>query len=48
MLLTKDWISVNEFELLFGYNSTAQKGFRSRLRNPITFEQKSIGSKILF
>lgn len=47
MLPTKDWIFVNEFELLFGYNSTAQKGF-SRLRNPIPFEQKSIGSKILF
>ena len=48
ILQTKDWISVNEFELLFSYGSTAQKGFRSRLRDPIPFEQKSIGSKILY
>jgi len=48
IIQTKDIISVNEFETLYGYSSSAQKGFRSRLNNPIPFIQKSFGSKILY
>jgi hypothetical protein len=44
----KDNISVNEFELLYGYSTTAQKGFRTRLNDPIPFIQKSFNSKILY
>jgi len=48
LLKEKDFISVKEFELLYGYSSTAQKGFRGRLRNPIPFIQKGLGSKVTY
>lgn len=41
-------ISVIEFELVYGYSSTAQKGFRSRLNDPIPFIQKEFNSKISY
>jgi len=48
IIQTKDIVSVNEFETLYGYSSSSQKGFRSRLNDPIPFIQKKLGSKILY
>ncbi len=44
----KEFITTEEFELLFNYSAGAQKGFRSRLNNPIPFIQKGSKSKILY
>ena len=44
----KEYLSVKDFTLVFGYSSSAQKGFRSRLNNSIPFIQKKLGSKILY
>ncbi len=48
VIQSKEIISVNDFEILFGYSSSAQKGFRTRLNNPIPFIQKEFRSKIMY
>ena len=45
---SKKLISVKELKELYGYSESAQKGFRSRLNNPIPFIQQGIGTKILY
>ena len=45
---SKEIIDVKEFKLLYGFSDSAQKGFRSRLNNPISFIQKNFKSKIMY
>ncbi len=45
---SKKLISVKEFKELYGYSESAQKGFRSRLNNPIPFIQQGLACKILY
>ena len=44
----KDFISIKEFTIVYGYSSTSQKGFRGRLRNPIPYIQKGLGTKVIY
>ena len=44
----KDIIDVKEFELIYSYSESAQKGFRSRLNDPLPYIQKGHGSKIQY
>lgn len=48
LLNEKEIISVKEFEILYEYSRSAQKGFRGRLNNPIPYIQKEFNSKILY
>ncbi len=48
VLKEKELITVSEFEQLFNYSPSAQKGFRSQLNNPIPYIQKKFGSKIFY
>ncbi len=44
----KSIIDVYEFELLFGYGPSTQKGFRSRLNDSIPYIQKNFRCKIMY
>lgn len=44
----KEIIDVKEFELIYGFSKETQKGYRSRLNNPIPFIQKKDKSKIMY
>lgn len=44
----KELITVDEFILLFSYSKESQKGYRTRLHNPLPYIQKSHGSKIFY
>jgi len=44
----KEIINVEEFELLYSYGKEAQKGFRSRIKNPLPRIPGPHGSKILY
>jgi hypothetical protein len=44
----KPFLTVSEFEIIFGYSPTQQKGFRQRINDPIPFTQKALGHKILY
>ncbi len=47
-LQQKEFITVSEFEIIYGYGKTHQKSLRARLRDPIPFSQKVSGGKILY
>jgi len=44
----KSIITVEEVELLYGYGKESQKGYRSRIKNPLPYLQKGHGAKIQY
>ncbi len=48
ILMEKQFITIAEFTTIYGYSQTQQKGFRSRLRDPIPYSQKGLGHKVLY
>ncbi len=48
ILQEKQFITVQEFSVIYGYSATQQKSLRARLRDPIPFSQKGHGHKVLY